>query len=152
MATVPPKYRIDKRLIIKTVTEMFPKIYKEAATKHNLIDFKSELKRSKELQELVYRELIENKNSFDIYLNKENLKQMLDLFFRTETPEGPSIPARIKGVVRRAIGRKLKPFPSAIIYIKKVIKDSYDITPEDMIVKLLTLKLWFDIFIDNKKI
>lgn len=150
VSSLPIRYRLDKNLYRKTVVEMFPELFEEVAQRRNDIDWATSFRNSPELRRFVYKELLEGQSILYEFLDIDGLKGELDAFFAT--PAEPSIKAR----VRTGALKLLEKSPTAYnfahkcsYYVRKwreKIRDS--LPPEQLIMRLLILKVWGDIFLD----
>jgi asparagine synthase (glutamine-hydrolysing) len=149
VSTLPVRYRLGKSSYRKTVVKMFPELYEEIAQRSNMIDWASSFKGSPEIEHFVYKELIEEHNLFNEFINIDSLQNELDTFFAT--PVGPSIKTR----VRKGALELLKISPTAYHFVHKCSyyvrkrrgKIRNILPPERLIIRLLILKVWGDIFL-----
>jgi asparagine synthetase B (glutamine-hydrolysing) len=147
---LPVRYRYGKGFWRETVVRLFPHLYKEMAHRHNMIDWVASLKSSPETRRFVYRELIEEQNTFDEFINTEGLKQELDAFF------APSTPAPHATTKTRIMAR-LESSPVAYHYAHKLSyyakkwrgRITHDLSAEQLILRLLILKTWGDVFLNS---
>jgi len=138
MCTVPVKYRLDKNLYRKTIVEIFPELFDEIAQKSNLINWEYEFKNSELLKDYIYKELIKNKNDFHEFINIDNLKSELDIFFESKNH------ARTYGIIEKIFTE----FPIVYKYAQKwLIKSKNNIPMKTVIIRMLTIKISFDLFI-----
>ena len=145
MGTVPIKYRLDKNLYRKTIVKMFPELFSEIAQKSNLVDWGHEFRNSQLLKDFIYKELIESQNAFHEFIHIENLKIELDAFFSNN---GHS---HDYGITVK-IGQMLKKFPVIYNFAQKWwSKSRSGISMEIVITRMLTLKIWCDLFISPYK-
>ncbi len=145
MCTVPIKYRLDKNLYRKTIVKMFPELFSEIAQKSNLIDWGHEFRNSQVLKDFIYKELIESQNAFHEFILIDNLKIELDAFFSNN---GHS---HDYGVTVK-MGQMLRKFPVIYNFAQKWWSKSRSGIPmEIVIIRMLTLKIWCDLFISSYK-
>lgn len=145
-STIPPKYRLHKNLYIKTIVSVFPYIFKEVAKRDNAINLTKESRNSPELRDFIYEELVEKKNEIDEYINIDGLKNELDTFFYGK--DYSSIRSKLKMIMIP----KLEKIPAFYPFIRKLSTKSISgITMKDIISRLLTLKIWCDIFMKPEK-
>jgi len=150
VSTLPIKYRLDKGLYKGTVRKMFPGLFEEVAKSHNMIDWAASFRSSPQLQRFVYRELIEQRNIFSELMSLDHLKGELDAFFAA--PADPSIKTRVK----HGVLKLLTVSPAAYNYAHKCsyyirkwrgrVRDP--LPPEQLIVRLLVMKIWGDVFLN----
>lgn len=149
ISALPVKYRLDKNLYRRTVRKIFPELFKRVAKRHNMIDWAASFKSSPQLERFVYRELIEEQNVFNEFLDLDSLKNELDAFFAT--PVRPLIKAKVKTSALELLKK------SPVVY-NTAHKFSYDVRkrtnkvrdilpPEQLIIRLLILKVWGDVFL-----
>jgi asparagine synthase (glutamine-hydrolysing) len=147
VSTLPLRYRLGKRFWRETVVETFPELYEEVAQRRNDIDWAASFKSSPKLQRFVYRELIEEQNIFSEFVDIDSLKSELDAFF---APHTPSIKAISKMAAIRLLNASLTTYHFAhkcSYYVKKRSgKISQALSPERLIIRLLILKVWGDVF------
>ena len=145
MCTVPIKYRLDKNLYRKTIVKMFPELFSEIAQKSNLIDWGHEFRNSQVLKDFIYKELIESQNAFHEFILIDNLKIELDAFFSNN---GHS---HDYGVTVK-MGQMLRKFPVIYNFAQKWWSKSRSGIPmEIVIIRMLTLKIWCDLFMSSYK-
>ncbi len=128
---------------------MFPELYEEIAQRHNMIDWASSFKGSPEIEHFVYKKLIEEHDLFSEFINIDSLQNELDTFFAT--PIDPSVKTR----VRKGALELLKISPTAYhfvhkcsYYVRKRRGKIRNILPsERLIIRLLILKVWGDMFL-----
>lgn len=150
VSTLPVEYRLDKNLYKKTVRSRFPELFEEKiAKRRNDIDWAASFRDSPDLRRFVYKELIEEPNLLAEYMDVARLKSELDAFFAT--PVRPSMRAR---VTTGAFGL-LATWPAAYnlahkcsYYARKRRGKVRDALPtEQLIIYLLILKVWGDVFL-----
>jgi asparagine synthetase B (glutamine-hydrolysing) len=150
VCALPVRYRLGKNFWRKTVVKMFPELYEEVAQRHNMIDWASSFKGSPELERFVYQQLVEEHSAFSEFINVDGLRNELDAFFAT-----PVDPAA-KTSVRAGALELLETAPTVYSFVHKC---SYDIRKrrgkvrkilpvEQLIRRLLILKVWGDVFLD----
>jgi asparagine synthetase B (glutamine-hydrolysing) len=150
VGTLPAKHRVDKRLYRKTVLSRFPEIFREVAKRRNDIDWAASFRSSPELERFVYRELVEEQNIFSEFIDIDGLKSELDAFFAI--PVDPSIETRAKTSALEL----LETWPAAhhfahkcSYYVRKWRGQVRDLLPpEELIMRLLVLKVWGDVFLN----
>jgi asparagine synthase (glutamine-hydrolysing) len=153
VSTLPVKHRLDKNLYRKTIVEMFPELFEEIAQRRNDIDWAASFKSSPDLQRFVYRELIEKQNLFSEFIDTDSLKNELDAFF--SAPPNPPGSHGLKTKMKANAFRLLEKSPAAYnfvhkssYYVRKRLGKSRDILPtEHLIIRLLILKVWVDVFL-----
>jgi len=153
MSTLPVKYRLDRFLYRKTVLEMFPELFEEFAQTGNGIDWADSFKNIPALQRLAYRELIEEQNIFSEFMDIDGLKTELDAFFAPSNSVGSQ---RLKAKVKTNAFKLLQLSSAAydfahksVYHIRKWrgrIRDP--LPPERLIMRLLILKVWGDVFVN----
>jgi len=149
VSALPVRYRLGKRFYRQTAVGMFPELYEEIAQRHNMIDWASSFRGSPELERFVYRELIEGQNIFSEFIDLDCLRSELDAFFAT--PVDP--PIRMKA--RTDILELLKSSPTMYnfahkcsYYVQKRRGKVRNTLPvEQLIIRLLILKVWGDVFL-----
>lgn len=154
VSTLPVRYRLGKSLYRKTVVEMFPELFDEIAQMRNDIDWAVSLRSSSALRRFVYRELIEKRNQFSEFINVDNLKCELDAFFSTSP--GPSGSHGLRGRIKGSAFQVLEKSPAAYhfahkssYYVQKWRGKLRDTLPsEQLILRLLILKVWGDVFLN----
>jgi len=151
VSTWPVKYRLGKRFYRQTVVGMFPELYYEGIAQiDNMIDWRSSFKISPKLKRFAYQELIEKQNIFTEFINLDNLKRELDAFFAA--PIQPPISERVKTGVLKLIETSPTAYHFAhkcSYYIKRETgKIRHTLSPEQLIIRLLILKVWGDIFLN----
>jgi len=150
VSTLPVRYRLGKSFYRKTAVKMFPELYEEIAQRHNMIDWASSFKGSPEIERFVYEKLIEGNDVFSEFINIDSLQNELDTFFAT------SIDPSVKTRVRKGALELLKISPTAYhfvhkcsYYVQKRRRKIGNILPsEQLIIRLLILKVWGDVFLN----
>ena len=154
VSALPVRYRLGKNFWRKTVVKMFPELFEEMAQNRNDIDWAASFKESPELQRFVYRELIEKQDVFGEFINTDSLKCELDTFFLA--PVNSSRPQKFKTGVRTRALKMLATWPATYGFAHKCsyhvgkwrgrIRDI--LAPEELIIRLLILKVWGDVFLN----
>jgi hypothetical protein len=147
---LPVRYRLGKNFWRKTVVKMFPGLYEEIAQRHNMIDWASSFKSSPELERFVYKNLIEEHNAFSEFINVDALRDELDAFFASPIDPAP------KTRVRAGVLELLETVPTVYSFahrcsygVRKRRGKIRKILPvEQLIRRLLILKVWGDVFLD----
>jgi asparagine synthase (glutamine-hydrolysing) len=151
VSTLPVRYRLGKSLWRETVVETFPELFEEIAKTHNMINWAASLRGSPEFERFVYRELIEDQNVFSEFINTRRLKGELDAFFSTRSGS-----QTFDTSVRKNTLEVLKTLPTAYrfaykcsYYARKWLGRTRDVlSPERLILRLLILKVWGDVFLN----
>lgn len=151
VSALPVRYRLGKSLWRKTVVETFPELSEEVAQRHNMIDWAASFRGSPELRRFVYKELLEDQTPFSEFINVDNLKSELDIFF-----SAPSDSQEFNTRLRTRALEVLKTSPTAYrlvhkcsYYPRKWLGRFRNILPlEWLIIRLLILKKWGDIFLN----
>ncbi len=150
MSALPVKYRLDKSLYRKTVVEMFPELFEEVAQRDNMIDWGASFKSSPKLKRFVYQELIEEQNAFSEFIDLDGLKSALDAFFVPS--QNPSVKAKAKTGALELLIKSPVAYNFAhkcSYYARKQMGRVRDRLPfEQLIIRLLILKVWGDVFLD----
>jgi hypothetical protein len=147
VSTLPLKYRLGKRFWRETVVKLFPELYEEIAQRHNMIDWASSLRGSPEIKRFVYWQLVEESNVFGEFISLDGLRRELDAFF---APRPQSMKARAQTSALRLLNASPTAHHFAhkcSYYVKKWSgKINYTLSPERLIMRLLILKVWGDVF------
>jgi asparagine synthetase B (glutamine-hydrolysing) len=150
VTTLPPKYRLGKRFWRATVTELFPIICAEIAKTHNMINWRSALRRAPENQQFVYGQLLAKSTLLSEFINRASLKQYLDAFY------APQVAAAPRAKTRAIHWLETSPYlyymsHKAAYHMKRLTgKFDHSLDPEQLIMRLLILKVWGDIFLDYR--
>jgi asparagine synthase (glutamine-hydrolysing) len=150
MQTVPVRYRDNKYLYKKTVRVMFPELMAlPLATRNSLENWPEIVQKDRAIQQFLKMHLIDRPNSFHNILDpdavrvlyeqaiqpgglrssfKQRTVQATKDFLRTRTPQ---------------LYRRLK--PSLMVKIK-----SKEIPGEELLFRMLILKIWFDQFVEGQ--
>jgi len=151
VTTLPLKYRLGKRFWRATVSELFPIVCAEIARTHNMINWQSALRHTPENQQFVYDQLTAD-SILSEFVNQASLKQYLDVFY---APKVGHI-SNSKSQATRWLEKK-SPYlyymsHKAAYNIKKLMdRFDYSLDPERLIIRLLILKVWGDIFLDYRE-
>jgi asparagine synthase (glutamine-hydrolysing) len=150
VSTLPIKHRLDKNLYRRTVRKMFPGLFKEVAKVNNIIDWATSFRRSPQLRHFVYKELVEEQSVLSEFTDLDGLKSELDAFFA-----GPASPS-VKTRARACALELLMISPAAFDFVHKcayhiqkrrgMVRDT--LPPEQLIIQLLILKVWGDVFLN----
>jgi hypothetical protein len=129
---------------------MSPELFEEVAQRHNMIDWAASFKSSPELQRFVYRELIEEQNIFSEFIDLDSLKNELDAFFAASVD--PSMKTRMRTGALDLLGRVPTAYHFAhkcSYYVRKWRgKVRNLLPPEELVMRLLILKVWGDVFLN----
>ena len=153
VSTLPIRHRLDKNLYRETVVGMFPGLFEEMAQRRNDIDWAASLRASPGLQSFVRRELLEGQGLLSEFVDTDSLKAELEAFF---SPSDSSASHGLRAKARTGMFRLLEISPSiynlahkSSYYVRKWRGKPRDILPpEQLIIRLLILKTWGDIFLD----
>jgi len=148
VATLPLKYRLGKWFWRATVVQLFPELYAQIAQRDNMIRWPAALRATPEVQRLVYRKLVEEKSVFTELICTDKLKERLDAFFALRVPVASS---REKATAWLNASPKLYSFVHKGVYYAKKWTDKLDYTldPERLILRLLILATWSDLFLNS---
>ena len=154
VSTLPVRYRLDKNLYRKTVVEMFPGLFREFAQRRNDVDWAASLRGFPELERFVRRELTEEQSILSEFIDVDHLKSELDAFFYVPTVSSglPGLRARATTGAFRLLERSPSVYNFAhksAYYIRKWrAKPREILPPEQLIIRLLILKVWGDVFLN----
>lgn len=150
VSTLPVKHRLDKILYRRTVLERFPELFEEVAQTHNMIDWAASFRNSPELKHFIYRALIKEQNAFTEFTDTNGLEKELDAFFAPRS--APSIQTKAKARATKLLGKSPTAYNLAhkcSYYFRKRTGRVRDRLPmEQLIIRLLILKLWGNVFLD----
>lgn len=157
VSTLPVKYRLDKALYKKTVIKMFPNLFKEVAQQRNDIDWAASFKESPSLKHFIYQELLDPHSFLAEFVNPAGLKTELDSFFASSATSSagsrrPGLKARLRAKAFN-LGKKSPQAYNLLhttsYYVDKWRGASKDgLPPEQLIIRLLILKGWADVFLN----
>jgi asparagine synthetase B (glutamine-hydrolysing) len=156
VSTLPVKYRLDKDLYKKTIVQMFPDLFKEMAQSRNDIDWATSFKESPLLKQFIYQELFDQHSVLTEFINQESLKCQLDAFFAGPSSSAKVTGSGVKARMRTAAVNLQHQSPgtynllhSASYYYHKWRGTLRDVLPpEQLIIRLLILKVWTDTFLN----
>jgi hypothetical protein len=145
---LPLKYRLGKRFWRATVTQLFPVVCTEIAKTHNMINWPAALRSSPEIKRFVYQQLLEEPSELREFINLDRLKELLDAFYT------PPVVVASPGVKTKII-RRLETSPQLYYISHKVShhfkkltgKFDHSLDPEQLIMRLLILKVWLNVFL-----
>jgi asparagine synthase/glutamine amidotransferase-like protein len=140
---LPTRLRSDRYLWKQTLRLMFPEVMAiPVARRHSLEDWPSIFRHDPELQRFIWRHLVEDRNEFHDFLNRDALAAFLS---KTWAGRDRSIRMAVLGSAKRAtsslspvVYRALKPLIAPRIRTR-------EITSDELIFRLLVGKLWFDV-------
>lgn len=150
VSVLPVSYRLGKRFYRETVVKMFPELYEEIASMHNMIDWASSFKGSADLKRFVYKELIEEQGILGEFIDVDRLHSDLDAFFAV------AVDSPVGSRLRRGALELLQTSPSVYnfahkcsYHVQKRRGKIRNVLPlEQLIIRLLTLKVWGDVFLN----
>jgi hypothetical protein len=151
VSRLPVRYRLDKKLYRQTIVEMFPTLFEHVAQTRNDIDWATSFRDSPKLCHLIYRELIEDQSILSEFVDIEKLKDELDGFF------APSPVETNRRRTWKAATTRLRRFsPAAFNFLyrssyyarKWMGKYRESLPTERLIIRLLILKVWGDVFLN----
>lgn len=152
VSDLPLKYKLDKSLYIKTVTKMFPDLFKETARRDNIIDWRASFKNSPELQRFIYRELVEQPDMLGEFVDPAALKNELDTFFMAPVSSSPRAKPKVVGGAMHLLQRFPQVYNLAhkYSYYTRKRRGAYQNTlpTTELILRLLILKTWMDVFLN----
>ncbi|HLF26875.1 MAG TPA: asparagine synthase-related protein [Anaerolineae bacterium] len=157
VSTLPVHYRLSKQLYRQTIVGMFPDLFADIARRRNDIDWAAAFGSCAALQCFVYRELIEQPNAMDAFINTAGLRSEIEALFtpvcensaewckprplaksgamwlRERSPLAFNIAHRANYTVHKWLGKNAASFPS-----------------NRAILRLLILKVWTDVFLNYR--
>jgi hypothetical protein len=149
LKNLPVPYRTDRALYRKTVAVMFPELMAiPPATRNSLENWPEIIQKDRSLQQFLKTHLVDNPNSLHKILNPEAVRA---LYEQAIQPGGMRSSLRqrtmkaAKDFVRAQspkLYRSLKPALMTKIKTK-------EIRGEELLFRMLILKLWFDQFVDG---
>jgi len=150
VSVLPAKYRVGKKLWREAVVMMFPELFEEIAQDHNMIDWAASFKYHPDLKHYIYKNLVKEHSVLSEFINVDNLQNELDAFFAR--PTTTSARTRVRGGALQL----LQTFPPAYRFVhqcsyyvqKRRGKIKSTLPVEQLIRRLLILKVWGDIFFD----
>jgi asparagine synthetase B (glutamine-hydrolysing) len=151
VTTLPVKYILGKAIWKKSIAEEFPDLADKEAQNHNMIDWAASFKDSPGLKRFVYQNLIEDQTIFSDFICMDSLKRELDIFF-SALSDSPHIITR----VRLNALKRLETLPNAYrlahkfsYFYRKTQGNLRDfLPPEWLILRLLILKMWGEVFLN----
>jgi hypothetical protein len=149
--TLPVKYRLAKSLWRKTVADTFPELSEEIAKVYNMIDWAASFKGSPALKSFVYRELVQDCGILQEFIDTKRLKAELDAFFSTD-PGAQGLATRVKAGALKTLEKSTAVYRvvhGGTYYARKATGRVVDmLPPEWLILRLLILKAWCDVFLN----
>jgi asparagine synthase (glutamine-hydrolysing) len=152
---LPPKYRINRQLWIKTVAHTFPELMgRSRATKDNLPDWPRQFRRNKRLQDFVINTLTVNGRDDDGFFqlfDRQRLRVFIESYLTSE-PFTTKLKDKLYSLVRSSgfwsskLGRPLKRLLLQRVLIER---RKFEVPMDVFIMRLIILKLWFDQFWPN---
>jgi asparagine synthetase B (glutamine-hydrolysing) len=140
---LPTRLRSDRYLYEKTLRVMFPELESiPVARRDSLEDWRFILRRDRELQRFIWRHLVEDRNEFHDFLNREALAGFLSKTW-AGGDRSPGMAAmggakRAMSTVSPALYGRLKTIIAPRVRMR-------EITSDKLIFRLLVAKLWFDV-------
>jgi asparagine synthetase B (glutamine-hydrolysing) len=150
MSALPMRYRLRKRFYRATVKGMFPELFSETAKRGNAIDWCRAFRSSPRLKQFAYQELLESESVLTEFVDADSLQDELDAFFAPV--EGFSTRAMSR-VDMRALRKKWRGVyhlaHKSLYHVKRRTgKINHSLPTELLIMRLLILKVWGDLFLD----
>ena len=144
LAKVPYSYKVNKKFSYRILETMFPYLTSiPIAINDNDVNWEKFFKRNKKMEDFIKSVLIGKENSFDQYINKKELLIFLNKFFSKSASDEYLVWNLFYNLKKRA--KKLKPLVSMVRKFRK----PWTLNSEIIVFRLLTLKVWFDKFVDN---
>ena len=150
LQTVPERYRLNRYLYMKAGRALFPALMEiPVATRTSLESWPEKIQKSPDLQRFIRTNLLENRNGFHEIVDSNAVKA---LFERIIQPGGvrPSLKHRTletgKSLLRThapQLYKRLKPSLMGKI-------EPTQIRGEVLLLRMLSLKVWFDQFVDGQ--
>lgn len=148
--TLPAHYRTDRYLYRKATKHMFPGLFEiPVATRNSLEDWPEILQKDRPIQQFLKTHLIDHRNGFHQILSPDAIRA---LYEQAIQPGGSRLSFKqraiqaTKGFLRTQtpqLYRRLK--PSLMVKIK-----SKEIPGQELLFRMLVLKVWFDQFADGQ--
>ena len=147
---LPPKYRVNKRLYVRTLASAFPELMKlDRARGDNLPDWSKQFRQDEKLQDFVIRTLIQRGG--DGFLELFD-RDKLESFVRSYLMDSRLPVASLKGRLWRSI-RSSRLWSSRLVTflrqeaVHQILKRRKPGAAKDvLIMRLLILRLWYDQF------
>ncbi len=141
---IPYYHRMNKKFFYKAIEKKYPELFSvPIALYPNDIDWNIVINKNPNMQKFIKEVLIYSKNSFDEYFNKKELTNFLDDFFSRKIKEKKQ---------DSRLSFKIKNDLKKYVHIVKLVRSHrkpWELTLDVIIFRLLTLKVWFEIFIDS---
>ena len=112
------------------------------ASRSSDINWHNILIENKRVQEFIKSVLIYSNNSFDEYINKETLSIFLDNCF-SQKAENDST-----NLFTKALKNRIKKHEHLVKIVRK-FRPPWKTSFDSIIFRLLSLKIWFDLFVDE---
>lgn len=144
-AKIPYQHRIDKKLFYESLRKDFPKLsVVPIALRNNDINWENAIKQDSILQEFFRSILIDKNNSFDEYINKKELSIFLEEYFSRDVAND----RYNSWIFGQKIILEMKRFKPLVQLVRK-LRQPWRTGSDSVIFRLLTLKVWFDLFVDR---
>ena len=141
---IPHNYRIKKKFFHEAIEKTFPVLSNvPIALTENDINWGNTIKKDETMQRFIKSVLLFHNNSFDEYLNKKELSIFLKEYFSHNVSNNRSRSWPFTQKIQSGI-KRYKPLVRLVRKFRKPWSTSSDI----VIFRLLTLKVWFDLFVD----
>ena len=142
---VPYQHRINKKLLSEIIKKTFPMVASvPIASRDNDISWNSVFRQNVNIQNYIKSVLVEKENSFDEYLDKRRLLVFLDQYFKSKARGNDSFNTRIF----QRIKTELKEYKFLVNMVRK-IRPPWVTEDNIVIFRIMILKIWFDLFVDN---
>jgi asparagine synthetase B (glutamine-hydrolysing) len=150
VGALPVKYKAGKNLWRHAVTEAFPEIFQETAVSRTDLDWGQSFRASGALKGFLYENLMAGGKLFDDFIDKAQLKIELDEFFAQPgtVTRKTSLRAAALKMVRRCPTTYAQLHKWSHYFNKWRGNTSVRLPSESVLLRLLILKFWGDIFLE----
>lgn len=143
---IPYQHRINKKLLSTTVQMSFQGLSNiPIASKESDIDWEGVLKNNTAYRDFIKQTLLYEKNSFDEYINTKELSYFLDSYFGSSSKKSQKSSWESGYKIVKSKIKKISP----LVKIVRSFKKPWSTDDTAVIFRLLTLKRWFEFFIDH---
>lgn len=147
LVSMPYKYRLNKTNMYIYIKRMYPELARiPYAVNRNDLEWYNIYNLAPNIDIYIKNFLLETSNSFDRYLNKRKISLILDDYFKSIKESASKREFRFLHSFRGRI-KAYHPFVRVVRQFRKPWK----IDTSTAIFRVLALKTWFDIFVDDRE-
>lgn len=151
MPSIPARLRGDKYLFTQAMARAYPRLWQfPIATKDNLENWQLLLGTDGPVRSFAVEQFADRNSGIWNYLDRDGLLRVLNGL----VPRKRSLAATLRHRVRSSVKRVFHAMPHGIVMAvqeRRIVRREYQIRPDKLLLRALTLKYWHDTFVASKQ-